>query len=201
MQNDLSQFLASLVVANLAYVLQVNVPEVAQQPAKQQPAPQAASLTREERNRLVLSLLDGVTPIIRRYAAAYRLDFEETYQDMSIVIMRLLDAGIDGIHNLPAYVTLRVKSRIINKLRDTDHVRRRESISLDAPVSQDEDSFTLADLLPSSFASMQPEEALIAKEDIEEAFLWLPDFQSPNTRRALRLLGETAAASLVGGAK
>jgi hypothetical protein len=199
MQNDLSQFLASLVSANLARVLQVNAPrDPERQPAQQQEA-QPASMTREERNRLVLSLLDGATPLIRKYAAAYRLDFEETYQDMSIVIMRLLDAGIDGIHNLPAYVTLRVKSRMINKLDYTER-RRGRTVSLDAPMSQDEDSFTLADLLPSSTTAIQPEAALIAQEDIEEALLWVPDFQASNTRRSLQWLGETAAASLVGGA-
>ncbi len=192
MQNDLSQFLASLVVANLARVLQVNAPEV-----EQQPAPQAASMTREERNRLVVSLLECLTPLIRKCATAYHLDFEDMYQEASIAIMRRLDAGIDGINNLPGFMGMVVKREMIDKLR---YARRRESISLDAPISQDEDSFTLADLLPSSSVSMQPEAALLAQEDIEEAFLWLPDFQSPNTRRALRWLGETAAASLVGGA-
>jgi DNA-directed RNA polymerase sigma subunit (sigma70/sigma32) len=196
MQNDLSQFLASLVSANLAHVLQQNAPPAEQK--EQQQEAQPARMTREERNRLVIELLERLTPLIRKCATAYSLDFEDMYQEASIAIMCLLDAGIDGIYDLPAYVAMRVKSRMIDKLRYVQ-CRRGRTISLDAPVSQDADSFSLADLLPCPY-SMQPDAAVIAQEDIEEAFLWVPDFQSSNTRRSLRWLGETAAASLVGGA-
>jgi DNA-directed RNA polymerase specialized sigma24 family protein len=152
----------------------------------------------EERNALVLALLEHVTPILRKSARAYRLDYDDLYQDASIIIMHMLDSNQVDFSRETAYhyVRTRIKSRIVNMLR---YASRRRAASLDAPISQDEDSFTLADLLPST-SSMQPDATLIAQEDIEEAFLWVPDFPSSNTRRALRWLGETAAASLVGGA-
>ena len=101
MQNDLSQFLASLVTANLALVLQVNAPSVEQE--EQQQEAQPVSMTREERNHLVMSLLEQLTPLVRKYAAAYHLDFEDMYQEASIAIMRRLDAGISRRYSGGSY--------------------------------------------------------------------------------------------------
>src|SRR5262249_10460037 len=114
--------------------------------------------------------------------------------------MRRLDAGIaEYVNNLPGFMGMIVKRKLISKLDYTER-RRDRTVSLEAPISDGEDSFTLADLLPSSSTVMQPEAALIANEDMEAAFLWVPVVPSHNTRVALRRLGETAPASLVGGA-
>jgi hypothetical protein len=148
-------------------------------------------MTTAERNTLVLSLLEHVTPLIRKYATVYRLDFEETRQDASIAIMCLLDAGIDGIYDLPGYVAMRVKSRMIDKLR---YVQRRQCISLDAPISQEEGAVSLADLLPCPY-KVEPLTVLVAQERLQELSSHLAQ-HNPSRRRAIRERWETAAASL-----
>ncbi len=147
-----------------------------------------------ERNHLVLSLLEDVTPLIRKYTAIYGLDFEEMYQDASIIIMRLLDVSIDAIYDLRGYVAQRVKSRMIDKLRYT---QRRCMVSLDAPLSEGKDAGTLADLLPSPY-QVEPLTILLAQERLQElsSIFGLP--MRGNRRRVIWEQWESAVASLCG---
>ncbi len=116
----------------------------------------------DERDTLVLSLLEAVSPIIRYYAELAHLEYEELSQDATIHIIGVLDAGVERIHNLPAYVRLRVKSRIIDKIRS---LARHRTISSDAPVGDEEAS--LADLLPSPYCT-EPLDVLLAQECLQE---------------------------------
>jgi len=73
--------------------------------------------TGSERDALILSLLEAVSPTVCYYAELAHLEYEELSQDATIHIIDVLDAGVERIRNLPAYVRVRVKSRIIDKIR------------------------------------------------------------------------------------
>ena len=146
-----------------------------------------------ERDELILSLLDYVTPLLRQYTAKYRrvVSFEDLYQDASIHIMRLIDAGTPA-QELQRYAYNRVRSRIIDKLK---YLRRRQAQSLDAPMfEQGEVGPTLADLLPGLY-SHDPLSILLAKARIQALLSHISTL--PDARAALaRELGATALASL-----
>lgn len=147
-----------------------------------------------ERDELVLSLLDYVTPLLRRYAARYRrlVSFDDLYQDACIHILRLIDAGIPA-QKLRHYSYNRVRSRIIDKLK---YVRRRAHQSLDTSISgQDQrDDETLSDVLPSPYHA-EPPAILLAQERITNLLSHIASV--PHARVALaQELGATALASL-----
>jgi len=146
----------------------------------------------EERNALVLSLLEHVTPLLRRYAANYRvLSFDDLYQDASIHIMGLIDAGTPK-PDLERFSFNRVRSRIINTI---NYAMRRQAASLDAPLCEGESAVTLADLLPSPY-EVEPLAILVAQEHLQELRPILAQRMHPSRRRAIRERWETAAASL-----
>ena len=151
-------------------------------------------MTKSERDQLVLSLLDSVTPLLRRYAANYRqlLNFEDLYQDASIHIMRLIDTGTP-LQDLERFSYNRVRSRTIDRIK---YLTRRLSQSLDAPVyEQDQgESATFGDMLPCPYR-VEPLAVLLAQEHIQAL---LPRIAAlPRGRVALaQELGATALASL-----
>ena len=150
-------------------------------------------MTKAERDQLVLSLLDYVTPLLRRYAAKYRqlLSYDDLYQDASIHILRLIDAGTPP-EELQRYAYNRVQSRIIDRIK---YLTRRLAQSLDAPMyDQDQGSTTFGDLLPCPYR-VEPPAILIAQEHIQAL---LPRIATlPRGRVALaQELGATALASL-----
>src|SRR5215472_5189070 len=150
-------------------------------------------MTQHERDTLVLSLLNYVTPLLRRYAANYRqlLSFDDLYQDACIHILRLIDAGTSP-ENLQRYAYNRIHSRIIDKIK---YLTRRLSQSLDAPTSeQDQGSATLGDMLPCPYR-VEPLTMILAQEDIQAL---LPRIATlPRGRVSLaQELGATALASL-----
>ena len=149
-------------------------------------------MTKAERETLVLSLLDYVTPLLRRYAVNYHqlLSFDDLYQDASIHIMRLIDAGTPP-EELQRYTYNRVRSRIIDRVK---YLTRRLSQSLDAPTHDQEGSATFGDMLPSPYR-VEPLTVLLAQEDIQAL---LPRIATlPRGRVALaQELGATALASL-----
>jgi RNA polymerase sigma factor (sigma-70 family) len=148
-------------------------------------------MTTTERNHLVLVLLEHVTPLLRQYAAKYAvLSFDDLYQDASIHIICLIDAGTPQ-QDLERYSFNRVRSRIIDKIRYTT---RRQAASLDAPINEQEGAATLADFLPSPYKA-EPLAVLLAQERLQELFPILDQRMNPRRRRAIRERWETAAAS------
>jgi DNA-directed RNA polymerase specialized sigma24 family protein len=149
--------------------------------------------TGPERDELVLSLLDDVTPLLRQYAAKYRrfVSFDDLYQDACIHILRLIDAGVPA-QKLRHYSYNRVRSRMIDKLK---YLRRRAHQSLDTPISgQDQEGATLSDLLPSPYR-VEPPALLLAQERITDLLRNIDCV--PYARVALaQELGATALASL-----
>lgn len=151
-------------------------------------------LTDPERDELVLSLLDYVTPLLRRYAATYHrfVSFDDLYQDACIHIMKLVDAGVPA-QELRRYSYNRVRSRVIDKLK---YLRRRAHQSLDAPISgQDQGSgATFGDLIPSPYIA-EPPVILLSQERIADLLGHIANV--PHARIAVaRELGATALASL-----
>ncbi|MDQ2887763.1 MAG: hypothetical protein M3Y39_16955 [Chloroflexota bacterium] len=120
-------------------------------------------MTTTEREQLVLSLLTEVTPLIRKSAAAWHLEYEDLRQDAVIHIMDLIDQGVEHIVNIHAYVWLHVRHRLIDKLR---YAMYREASSLDVPVGSDCE-VTFADLLPSPYYT-DPVSVLLSKERLEQ---------------------------------
>jgi DNA-directed RNA polymerase specialized sigma24 family protein len=150
-------------------------------------------MTQAERETLVLSLLDYVTPLLRRYAAKYcqLLSYDDLYQDACIHILRLIDAGTPS-EELQRYAYNRVKSRITDRVK---YLTRRLSQSLDAPAyDPDQESATFGDLLPCPYR-VEPLTVLLAQEHIQAL---LPRIATlPRGRVALaQELGATALASL-----
>lgn len=151
-------------------------------------------LTDSERDELVLSLLDYVTPLLREYAARYRrfVTFDELYQDACIHILRLIDAGIPP-QKLYHYSYNRVRSRVIDKLK---YVRRRVHQSLDLPISDQNQGggATFGDLIPSPY-HVDPLTILLAQERIADLLCHIANL--PPARAALaQELGVTSLASL-----
>ena len=116
-----------------------------------------------EREQLILSLLDHVTPLVRKLAREWHLEYEDLYQDVSINLMRLVDRPLDHIRNLPAVASYCTRQLIINRWRSA---HRHQACSLEAPLTSDTE-VSLVDLLPSPY-SAQPEYMLLAKERLEE---------------------------------
>jgi hypothetical protein len=151
-----------------------------------------SQMTRDERNTLALALLEQFTPLVQKYTTAYGLNFEEARQDASISIIEVLDAGIERIDNLPAYIMLRLKSRLINKFV---YIKRHQATSLDAVLTpDDQEGPTLADLLPSPY-QVDPAIILLARERIQEALLYATSLHH-GTARLARELGASALASM-----
>ncbi len=150
-------------------------------------------MTQQERETLVLSLLDYVTPLLHRYAAKYRqlLNYDDLYQDACIHILRLIDAGTPQ-EELQRYAYNRVRSRIIDQIK---YLTRRLSQSLDAPMyDQDQESATVGDLLPSPYR-VEPLTVLLAQEHIATLLPYITTL--PRGRITLaQELGATALASL-----
>jgi DNA-directed RNA polymerase specialized sigma24 family protein len=148
-------------------------------------------MTSSERDQLVLSLLDYVTPLLRRYAANYcqLLNYDDLYQDASIHIMRLIDAGTPP-EELQRYAYNRVRSRTIDRIK---YLTRRLAQSLDAPID-DQGSATFADMLPSPYR-VEPLTVILAQEHIASLLPYISTL--PRGRVALaQELGVTALASL-----
>ncbi len=150
--------------------------------------------TGPERDELVLSLLDDVSPLLRQYAAKYRrfVSFDDLYQDACIHILRLIDAGVPA-QKLRHYSYNRVRSRIIDKLK---YLRRRAHQSLDTPIpglDQGSDAI-FGDVLPSPY-HVEPPAILLARERIDDLLSHIASV--PQARVALaQELGATALASL-----
>ena len=117
-------------------------------------------MTTNERDSLVLFYLERVKPLLRAYAASAHLDYDDLYQDASIVVMRCLERKPGEAHSLQAYIHTSVRNRIIDKIR---YNQVRQAASLDAPLLHGESNTTLADLLPSAY-STDPLSVVLLKE-------------------------------------
>jgi DNA-directed RNA polymerase specialized sigma24 family protein len=149
-------------------------------------------MTQSERDSLILSQLEHVSGLLHAYATSAQFEYDDLRQDACIVITRIIDAGTDAIHNLPAFVTTSVRNRIIDLIR---YRQRRRALSLDASVTEALGSVTLADLLPSPYYR-EPIMVVLAKERLAELHQQLQLKRSPQTMRMLRELEQTALASL-----
>lgn len=153
--------------------------------------------SKAERNTLALSLLEHVTPLVRRYAATLsgRIDFDELYQDAFLKILMVLEKqqhGL-GIQYLKKYIAISVEHQILDKIRYLEV--RRGTISLDEPLLEDA-SLTLADLLPSPY-SAEPVRVILAKERLEELRLMVAMRKHASTRRMLDEMYATVEAQMV----
>jgi DNA-directed RNA polymerase specialized sigma24 family protein len=151
-----------------------------------------SSSTNLERDELVLSLLDYVTPLLQRYAAKYYrfVSFDDLYQEACIHIMKLIDADIPA-QELRRYSYNRVRSRVIDKLK---YLRRRTHQSLDIPISDQGGGATFGDLIPSPYCA-EPATILLAQERIADLLCSIASL--PHARVILaQELGATALASL-----
>jgi|SRR5450755_266775 hypothetical protein len=119
--------------------------------------------TLTEREQIVLSLLHHVTPMIKKFAYEWHLEYDDLYQDATLHLMELLDTGkVDFTRNYEAFASIRIHWRLLDKVRYT---QRRKAVSLDAALCIDEE-MTLADLLPSLY-STDPATVVLVKERLE----------------------------------
>ena len=144
-----------------------------------------------ERDQLTLSLLEYVTPYLRKCAQSGELDFEDLYQDASIKIMQILDRYRDQVRYLRAYVSVSVHNLVVDKAR---YVKKRRAVSLD-DVLLDGVSCSLADLLPDSYR-VAPETVLLAQERLVELCVKVEAVRHFGKRRMLRELYATAQAGV-----
>jgi hypothetical protein len=122
------------------------------------------TMTTTEREQLVVSLLNYVTPRIEKFARRYDLEYEDLYQDASLLILKMVDGPLEGIRDLNAVASYRVRLMALNKL--TYSKRHCKAQSLDAPLSPDCE-ITLADLLPSPYYT-DPASVLLSQERLEQ---------------------------------
>jgi DNA-directed RNA polymerase specialized sigma24 family protein len=142
-----------------------------------------------EREQLVLSLLNQVTPLIRHCARTWNLNFEDLYQDATIHIIHLVDTKKNP-QKLLSLTRLRVRSRIIDTLR---YNLRHQALSLDTPSHQDSD-LTVADLLPSPY-SHDPLSIILTQERLKQLEPKVQGLRGPHSS-AVRVRYETALAEV-----
>jgi hypothetical protein len=144
-------------------------------------------MTLSERDALVLSLLERVTPLLRRYARDFRiLNYDDLYQDASIHIMHLVGAGQGR------FAFNRVRSRTLNTI---DYLQRRQMASLDAPLeSGEQGSASLIDFLPDPY-QVEPLTVLLAQERLEALQSQVMAASQAQHARAVREQWDTALAS------
>ena len=147
-------------------------------------------MTTNERESFVLAHLERVTPMLHSYAASAKLDFEDLRQDATLVILHVLERA-DAIRDLTPYVVRSVRNACINKVLYTN---RRRMVSLDAPLFDETDGATLADMLPSPY-QVEPLTLLLTQERLLE--LQARMVQSTNYQhvRVVREWHDTALAS------
>lgn len=126
-------------------------------------------MTHEE---LILALLGEVTPMLRNYSRSTGLEFDDLYQEASVTILKILffqshssscpNQQVPFLHgaDLVRYITASVKKTVLMLMR---RAKIRQTLSLDIPLSDDPNSCTLADILPSPY-DVNPEDILLAKE-------------------------------------
>ena len=144
------------------------------------------------RDALILIYLNHVDPLLRKYAASTRMDYEDLRQDACIVIMHCLSRKPDQQEVLHGYVTVSVRNRIIDKIR---YNQCRKAASLDAlsdACSNFSDLFQVDE--------REPGDALVAREEFQalcaSLFAGHARLLKSDTRRKYRELAETALASL-----
>ena len=100
-------------------------------------------ITLQERNALALSLLEQMTPILQAYAHSAKLEYDDLYQNAALKILTILDARFEQITYIHAYIAASIRNQLLNTAR---YCKRREAVSLDAPLIEDV-SLTLAYIL------------------------------------------------------
>ena len=120
-------------------------------------------MTTSEREQIITQILEDLTPNIRKMAYAWSLSFDDLYQDACLIIIRVVDSSRVAVADLPRFTNRCVRNGLLNKAR---YLRRRESFSLDEPLTS-ESEVTFADLLPSPYHT-EPEFVLLAKERLED---------------------------------
>jgi len=144
-----------------------------------------------QRDALILSYLNSVDSLLRRYAASARLDYDDLRQDAVLTIMHCLEVQPNAA-NPRAYISRSVRNRIIDKIR---YNQCRRAVSLDALCDT---CSTLSDLFPSD--EREPGAALATREEFQafSAFLLTNKARllPSSTRRMYRELVDTALASL-----
>jgi DNA-directed RNA polymerase specialized sigma subunit len=144
------------------------------------------------RDQATLSLLKLVAPMLQNYAQSTGCDFDDLYQNASITILKILDTGKLQVRDLERYVITSVKHMVLMELRSR---KIRQALSLDAPLNDESDAITLADLLPDPH-SQDPATVYLAKEHLEELRVFTQQPMHHQRSRAIREWQETVAASL-----
>jgi DNA-directed RNA polymerase specialized sigma24 family protein len=126
------------------------------------------SITPDERDALMLSLVERFIPLIRRYASlSPRLEYEDLYQDVVVKIMQVLAVHLEriGEADIPRYVAVALRNLMIDKLR---YVQMHPAVSLDVPPPEaDDPDLVLADVVLGS-TSDDPLMILLQSERLEE---------------------------------
>lgn len=100
--------------------------------------------------------------MVQNFATSWNLDFDDMYQEACIHIIHVVDDPRIKLVDLPRFANVQVRHRLMDKAK---YLRRRQMVSIDAPVSSDSD-ITLADVLPSPY-SHDPESLLLLKERLK----------------------------------
>jgi DNA-directed RNA polymerase specialized sigma24 family protein len=119
-------------------------------------------MTGNEREQLIMQLVDRFTPHIHKFASGWNVDFDEMYQDACIRIIRLVDDPRIKLEDLSRYANVSVHHYLMDRVK---YLRRRQMVSLDEPLSIDNKG-TLADVIPSPY-SCDPAYVAISKETLE----------------------------------
>jgi DNA-directed RNA polymerase specialized sigma24 family protein len=142
-----------------------------------------------DRDALLLSLLECVTPVLRCYAGSAQLEFDELYQDASVKILQILESLPQRapVSSLERYVVTSVKHQVIDKIR---YLKVRRAASLDVPQGIDG---LLGDVLPSGY-SVDPVDVVLALERLEELQYQVNTAKCSRSRRVLQEMYSTAQA-------
>ncbi len=136
-----------------------------------------------QRNALILSYLNHVDNLLRRFAVSAHLDYDDLRQDAVLVIMHCLELKPEQQNMLHGYIYTSIWRRILDKIRYNQGHRTE---SLDAPLGtgleRDGDE-TLTDFLPSGY-SIDPMLVILAREEQFQARVRAKEaIQSLSTRR------------------
>ncbi|MGH2505807.1 MAG: sigma factor [Ktedonobacteraceae bacterium] len=143
------------------------------------------------REQTTLSLLNHVTPMLWKWARSTGYEFDDLYQDASLVVLKVIDHYQQKtINDLKRLVTRSVRNRIIDTIR---YQQNRRHVSLDEQVS-DEGEITRADLV-ADLRQLDPLTNLIMKERIDELAPIAAQITNGNRARKIRELRDTALAS------
>lgn len=138
-----------------------------------------------QREECIMQLLATFAPHIKKQATYWHCDYDDFYQEASMLILAYVDNPTVARADLPRYINRAIRFRLYTI---GSRARKRETLSLDAPVGET----TFADLLPSGY-SVDPAALYATRERIIELGRELANIRGKRGS-SLRSLHETATA-------